>query len=571
MRRRRNDQRGVEGTGRRASFRAGRGRKAPWTGPAPGPAARPTAPGGRPFPRARPRGGWRPPTSPCSTWRSAPSSRGPTSRPASTTAGSCSPRPSSTAATAAGRRPSPGATPTPGPAPWCSWATASCATSTPAAWPGTPSTWRSRATPRPACAGLRIGEDGARRGDRRRGQRPLLPPGPRGGRELPREPGAGAGGHAGAGGGGAAGRRAGPARLPQRGRAAPGRGAGGAVRRAAGLPLRRPPAPAGRRPGQPPARGPPRRPRAPLRRGARRLLGRGQRGGAHHHAAGPDRPAGAVAGRPRRAQPVARAAAATATPNATATSPTRLARLTAAGRRRGNIGLPVRWGPAPGRPGRGWPRSGQCPRDGIAAARRLLPARSVHVRRWLLRQRVLPPLPLPPAGDREPDQGVDHVLLAVPAGERLDDRVLAAGQAVRQQFQDRGRDALDRGVQLGRAGESGGLGAGHGLRSDGRPGAQPPTGLPLILTFVRRRPVTFHVATPCPETPPKAESDTCRPRSRRPAPRGRPRRRRGPTGTAGAARRRRGRRRPGTSGGGGGGPGGAARGLHPGPSPPPAP
>ena len=39
--------------------------------------------------------------------------------------------------------------------------------------------------------------------------------------------------------------------------------------------------------------------------------------------------------------------------------------------------------------------------------------------------------------------------------------------------------------------------------------AQPPTGLPLILTFVSRRPVTFRAATPCPETPPKAESDTC--------------------------------------------------------------
>src|SRR3954469_21138803 len=39
--------------------------------------------------------------------------------------------------------------------------------------------------------------------------------------------------------------------------------------------------------------------------------------------------------------------------------------------------------------------------------------------------------------------------------------------------------------------------------------AQPPTGLPLTLTFVSRRPVTFRAATPCPETPPKAESDTC--------------------------------------------------------------
>src|SRR3954466_1024806 len=49
----------------------------------------------------------------------------------------------------------------------------------------------------------------------------------------------------------------------------------------------------------------------------------------------------------------------------------------------------------------------------------------------------------------------------MPAGQRLDDRGLGAWHAVREQSEDGGRDALDHGVDLGGAGEGGGLGAQH--------------------------------------------------------------------------------------------------------------
>jgi len=63
--------------------------------------------------------------------------------------------------------------------------------------------------------------------------------------------------------------------------------------------------------------------------------------------------------------------------------------------------------------------------------------------------------------DREPDQRVHHVLLVVPAGQRRDDRGLGARHAVSEQREDVRRDALDHGVDVGRAGEGGGLGARH--------------------------------------------------------------------------------------------------------------
>ena len=59
------------------------------------------------------------------------------------------------------------------------------------------------------------------------------------------------------------------------------------------------------------------------------------------------------------------------------------------------------------------------------------------------------------------EQGYIESFEIVPPGEGLHDSGLRPGHAVRQQLEDVGRDALDRGVQLGGAGEAEGLGARH--------------------------------------------------------------------------------------------------------------
>src|SRR4051794_15461807 len=59
---------------------------------------------------------------------------------------------------------------------------------------------------------------------------------------------------------------------------------------------------------------------------------------------------------------------------------------------------------------------------------------------------------LHPAGHREPDQGVHHVLPVMPPGQRLDDGGLGARYAVREQREDGRRDPGHRGVDRLRAG-----------------------------------------------------------------------------------------------------------------------
>ena len=67
--------------------------------------------------------------------------------------------------------------------------------------------------------------------------------------------------------------------------------------------------------------------------------------------------------------------------------------------------------------------------------------------------------------DGEPDQGERDVVRGMAAGQRRDDGRLAAGHAVREQREDGGRDPRHHGVDVGRAGEGGGLA--RGMRAGG--------------------------------------------------------------------------------------------------------
>src|SRR4051794_2212368 len=92
------------------------------------------------------------------------------------------------------------------------------------------------------------------------------------------------------------------------------------------------------------------------------------------------------------------------------------------------------------------------------------------------RQRVPAAHRLHLPGDAQADQRVDDVLAVVPAGERLDDRGLAARYAIAEHPEDVRRDPLDHGVDLGRAGAL----VGRGLTGGGRHGGSDPAaaGLP---------------------------------------------------------------------------------------------